>query len=93
MFHLSSRRWDGSLIANCQSIFLPIGLQAGFTHGSAKSSHSACLRQTFSLKKPAAQVRVVGFLTLELALPLAMTEIRPFRFAKKLRKWQCMTTD
>ena len=64
MFHLSSRRWDGSLIANCQSIFLPIGLRAGFTHGSAKSSHSACLRQTFSLKKPAAQVRVVGFLTL-----------------------------
>lgn len=64
MFHLSSRRWDGSLIANCQSIFLPIGLLAGFTHGSAKSSHSAFLRQTFSLKKPAAQVRVVGFLTL-----------------------------
>lgn len=64
MFHLSLRRWDGSLIANCQSIFLPIGLLAGFTHGSAKSSDSACLRQTFSLKKPAEKVRVVGFLTL-----------------------------
>lgn len=54
MFHLTSRRWDGSLFANCQSIFFPIGLLAGFTHGSAKSSDKACLRQTFSLKKPAA---------------------------------------